>query len=273
MLISYNYYKKVTRNVGKLSYRLLCLFYDKMQNDVGQMTFLVKIDEKNVISKKAFVKEAAMRKLIKNSILSVLLTIIVLTVFPTTVFAEEFEARLTAPNGEPYYTSELNAYSQTGYGMPNCVAYAFGRIYELNGERPLIDHGNAGEWWFINKSNDYYEYGDEAKLGAIACWSGHVAVVEDISDDGGITVSESHWGGPYFNTNVYYDMSSHYGQHFYGYIYAYEELPVELPEPEPLYKMDEPYFEPQEKTCFSALEFAQSNNTVMNPRTNSLINN
>lgn len=218
-------------------------------------------------------KEAAMRKLIKNSMITVLLTIIVTTVFPTTVFADEYEPRMSAPNGEPYYTRELNVYAQTGYGMPNCVAYAFGRIYELNGERPLIDRGNAGEWWFINKSNDYYEYGDEPRLGAIACWSRHVAVVEDISESGAVTVSESHWGGKYFNTHVYSNMSSHYGQRFYGYIYAYNEPEEEeIQTPEPQYKMEEAYFAPQEKNCFTALEFAQSNNTIMNPKTNVLLN-
>lgn len=216
-----------------------------------------------------------MRKLIKNSIITVLLTIIVITVFPTTVFADEYKPRLTAPNGEPYYTRELNVYSQTGYGMPNCVAYAFGRIYELNGEKPLITKGNAGEWWFINKRNDYYEYGSEPKLGAIACWSNHVAVVEEISENGAVTVSESHWHGKYFNTQVYSNMHSHYGQRFYGYIYAYNE-PVKEPAqpaaPEPLYKMEEKYFAPKEKNCFTALEFAQSNNTIMNPKNNVLLN-
>lgn len=214
-----------------------------------------------------------MKKIFKNGIVTFLLTFIVLAIFPTTAFAQEFEPRLTAPQGEPYYTSELNAYSQTGYGMPNCVAYAFGRIYELNGERPLIDHGNAGEWWFINKSNSYYDYGSEPKLGAIACWSGHVAVVENIAKDGAITVSESHWGGNYFNTNTYYDMSSHYGQYFYGYIYAYNEpAEEEDPKPQGAYKMEEQYFEPQEMTCFTALEFSQSSNTIMNPKINYLLN-
>lgn len=221
----------------------------------------------------AVLEEAAMNKLIKSIIATVLLTIAIITIYPVTAMAEEFHPRLTAPSGEPYYTSELNTYSQTGYGMPNCVAYAFGRIYELNGEKPKIDRGNAGEWWFINKSNDYYEYGSEPKLGAVACWSGHVAVVEDIADDGAITVSESHWGSTYFNTNVYYDMYSHYGQTFYGYIYAYNE-PEEEPEIKepPAYKMEEEYFEPQEMTCFTALEFSQSNNTIMNPNNNSLLN-
>lgn len=211
-----------------------------------------------------------MRKLIKNSIITVLLTIIVLSIFPTTVFAKDYEPRLTAPNGEPYYTRELNAYAQTGYGMPNCVAYAFGRVYELNGTRPLIDHGNAGEWWYINKSNNYYDYGSEPRVGAVACWSGHVAVVEDVADDGAITISESHWRGTYFNTKVYYNMSSHYGQYFYGYIYTYQVPEVE--QETQAYKMDETYFAPQKKDCFTALEFAQSNNSIMNPKTNALLN-
>lgn len=211
-----------------------------------------------------------MTKIIKNSVITVLFTLIVLTAFPTTVFSQEYEARLNAPNGEPYYTSELNAYSKTGYGMPNCVAYAYGRIYELNGEKPLIDRGNAGEWWYINKANEYYEYGNEAKLGAIACWSNHVAVVEAIGDNGEITISESHWGGSYFDTRVYSDMSSHFGQRFYGYIYAYNE-PEEEKE-EYAYKMEDEFFEPQEKTCFTALEFTSCNNNITAPSTNVLLN-
>jgi surface antigen len=217
-----------------------------------------------------------MRKLIKNSIIIALFTIIVLTVFPTTVFATEYQPRFEAPNGEPYYTSELNVYSQTGYGMPNCVAYAYGRIYELNGEKPLIDRGNAGEWWYINKYNDYYEYGDEPRLGAIACWSNHVAVVEEISDDGAITISESHWGGTYFDTATYYNMYSHYGQTFYGYIYAYNEPEEEeVPEEEVLnqvYKTEEESIELEEINCFNALGFSANTSATMNPKVNTLLN-
>lgn len=198
-----------------------------------------------------------MTKIIKNSILTVLFTLIVLTIFPTTVFAS-YEPRLTAPNGEPYYTKELNAYSKTGYGMPNCVAYAYGRVYEMNDEAPKISRGNAGEWWFINKANDYYEYGDEPKLGAVACWSRHVAVVEDISEDGTITVSESHWGGTYFDTMEFENMYSHYGQTFYGYIYTYDDT---IPPEE--YTINETYLE--DKPCFTAIEYEISQPEIMNP--------
>lgn len=209
-----------------------------------------------------------MKKFVKNSIITVLFTLILLTVFPTAVFAQEYEPRLSAPNSEPYYTRELNVYAQTGYGMPNCVAYAYGRIYELNGEAPKLNRGNAGEWWFINMYNDYYEYGNEPKLGAVACWSNHVAVVENISENGNITISESHWGGSYFNTKVYSNMMSHYGQAFYGYIYTYQE------KEEPVYltsfSQEDSYFAPQEKTAFNALEFSTNNNSIMSPDTNPL---
>lgn len=212
-----------------------------------------------------------MKSFIKSGMLTVAFVLIAIVAFPSTVFAGEYEPRLTSPDGEPYYTSELNVYSQTGYGMPNCVAYAYGRIYELNGEAPKISRGNAGDWWFINKRNDYYEYGSEPRLGAVACWSNHVAVVEAIGEDGAITVSESHWGGKYFNTKVFYNMYSHYGQTFYGYIYTYTP-PEEEEEAQPSYKMEETYFELQEKTCFTALEFAMSDNSIMNPNNNFLLN-
>ena len=153
-----------------------------------------------------------------------MLTIIACAFAPMTATAndEDYKPRLTAPDSSiPYYSTELNWYHQTGTPMPNCVAYAYGRIYEMNGEKPLIPGGNAGEWYGMNASAGYYPYGQEPKVGAVACWSGHVAIVEKVNKDGSVTISESHWGGTYFDVQTYQDMSSHYGQAFYGYIYAY----------------------------------------------------
>lgn len=155
----------------------------------------------------------------------ILITILISLATPFTASASDesgYEPRLTAPNSSiAYYSKELNRYFQTGTPMPNCVAYAYGRIYEMNGEAPLITHGSAGDWYFINKNGGYYDYGNEPKLGAVACWSNHVAIVEKINDDGSVTLSESHWGGTYFDTVTYSNMYSHYGQKFYGYIYTY----------------------------------------------------
>lgn len=102
-------------------------------------------------------------KILKKGILAVVMTALILTLSPLTAFSQEYKPRLTSPNGEPYYTSKINVYSKTGYGMPNCVAYAYGRLYELNGEAPKLNRGDAGQWWSINKRNGYYDYGDVAE--------------------------------------------------------------------------------------------------------------
>ena len=167
----------------------------------------------------------------KKKTLLIIPIVIVLTIFisaltPICALADDngYTPRLTAPNsGIPYYSTKLNVYHQTGTPMPNCVAYAYGRIYEMNGEAPLINHGSAGDWYGMNKANGYYDYGSEPKVGAVACWSGHVAIVEKVNKDGSVTISESHWGGTYFDVRTYQDMNSHYGQAFYGYIYTYNE--------------------------------------------------
>ncbi len=177
-----------------------------------------------------------MKKFIKSILLASAALIIALTVFPAAALADDglFEARLSSPSrSNPYYNRSLNAYSQSGYGMPNCTAYAYGRIYEITGEAPKIKSGNAGSWWFTNKRNHYYEYGQEPKLGAIACWSGHVAVVEEINGST-VTISQSHWGRRYFDTTTYSNPKTKFYQTFYGYIYASdavleaEEEPVEF---------------------------------------------
>lgn len=184
-------------------------------------------------------------KLIKSTVLTLLTLLIIVTMFPTVATASEsaFEPRLTAPSrSSSYYNRSLNVFSQTGYGMPNCTAYAFGRIYEITGERPLITRGNAGSWWRINKSNGYYDYGQEPKLGAIACWSNHVAVVEAI-DGNTVTCSQSHWRGAYFDTCTFQSGDSHFGQSFYGYIYACPDFEAEEEQPQTAaYKKEKPQY-------------------------------
>ena len=170
--------------------------------------------------------------------------------FPGKALAAEssFEPRLTSPTqSNAYYNRSLNVFSQTGYGMPNCTAYVYGRIYEITGEAPLIKRGDAESWWYINKRNDYYEYGSEPKLGAIACWSDHVAVVEEINGDT-ITISQSHWGGTYFDTDTVKVGANRYGQWFYGFIYASDSVLEVEEEPVYCYKLEMlPFQLPEEK--------------------------
>lgn len=207
--------------VVKISYRL--------QNGKFAILSAVGTKEKTNPARRKCRKEDMIMTKKKTLILIpivLMLTIMASALAPMTAAAyegdEDYTPRLTAPDSSiPYYSSQLNWYHQTGTPMPNCVAYAYGRIYEMNGEKPLIPGGNAGEWYGMNKAAGYYPYGQEPKVGAVACWSRHVAIVEKVNADGSVTISESHWGGTYFDVRTYEDMTSHYGQAFYGYIYAY----------------------------------------------------
>lgn len=143
-----------------------------------------------------------------------------------------FVPRLKAPSySNKYYYSELNILHRVGYGMPNCTAYAWGRAYEIMGYAPDLSLNDADTWWDYNKENHSYNYGQQPKLGAVACWEyttggGHVAVVEQIKN-GEITYSNSAYGGEEFyltyvdadasNGGIYYD-----NWVFKGYIYITE---------------------------------------------------
>lgn len=98
-----------------------------------------------------------------------------------------------------------------GSVLANCTGYCQGRWMELgNTNTPYAFHGNAGDW--INEAIQAgYATGSEPQLGAIvvfAGWStnraGHVAIVEEISDDGSyIKCSESNYGSTIFEWPVY----------------------------------------------------------------------
>ena len=168
-----------------------------------------------------------MKKRLLAMVMSVVMVVGILGVAPPIkVEAANFTARTSAPTTSNQYYYSLNPFYQSGYGMPNCTAYAFGRAYELLGSRPKLSIGNAGAWWNYNIRNGYYSYGSTPRLGAIACWDnydsdqGHVAVVENISGNS-ITISESHWRSTNFDTRVIKADSSDYlkSKRFLGYIY------------------------------------------------------
>lgn len=131
-----------------------------------------------------------------------------------------FTPRLT-PEGiyeSKYYYAE-NPYYLEGNGMPNCTAYAWGRFYEITKIKPdNLPLGNGGEWYPKAVAADYYKVGDTPRLGAVICYSsktdgaGHVAIVEQINEDGSFVISQSGYYRPlepyppdtphYFSTKV-----------------------------------------------------------------------
>lgn len=107
--------------------------------------------------------------------------------------------RLTVESvsGLPYYFSD-NPFYLSGYGLPNCTTWAWGRRYEIEGTPPNLSTGDAYTFWEENEKNHYYLTGDVPKAGAVMVWSksggaGHVAIVEQVNGDGTITISQSGW--------------------------------------------------------------------------------
>lgn len=101
-------------------------------------------------------------------------------------------------NNKYWYSS--NPFYQSGYGLPNCTCYAWGRFWEVTeqsgvtGVTPSLSRGNGGDWY--GYTQDGYPRSEEPALGAVICFSqpgraGHVAIVEQILDNGDIVTSNS----------------------------------------------------------------------------------
>lgn len=103
-------------------------------------------------------------------------------------------------NNPMYYAD--NFYYQIGWGLPNCTAFCYGRIYEILNTKPTwCPRYDAGTWW-----NDWpHNKGQVPQLGAVVCYydpygyyAGHVSVVEEILPNGNIITSNSALNGDYF---------------------------------------------------------------------------
>lgn len=119
-----------------------------------------------------------------------------------------YKPRLTASGieGSKYWYSNTNPFFQAGFGLPNCTCYAWGRWWELweqNGikDLPQLPTSDGGQWF---SDNSIYTESQEPSLGAVACFedlnggAGHVAIVEKLSENGNITLSNSAYGGDLF---------------------------------------------------------------------------
>lgn len=141
----------------------------------------------------------------------------------------------TSAEGKAYYYSSNNIFYNSGYGpnqvkrsdgkyvVGNCTWYAYGRASEILG-KPLNTNfrWDAARWWDVNKSGNYYPYGSTPKVGAIACYSDHVAIVESVSGST-VYVSESGWQLSSTKPTSSSQLKFHYGTPWVsslkGYIY------------------------------------------------------
>lgn len=127
----------------------------------------------------------------------------------------------------------------SGSVLANCTGYVHGRWMELGGVTSEYDlsSGNANTYW---GHADGYERGQEPRLGAVLCLGGggygHVAIVEEIFDNGDIMVSESNYGRAVFEyvrryKSTGYKRSGGTVGGFQGFIYHPNIAPPTPPAP------------------------------------------
>lgn len=127
------------------------------------------------------------------------------------------------------YWGSQNPFTASGYGLPNCTCYCYGRSWEITGTPVNTPRGDANTWFGTAPSLGL-QTGQTPKLGAIACYyyanGGHVATVEKINADLSIVTSNSAYGGALFFTDESTLSSNYtpswvhnYNGYFQGFIY------------------------------------------------------
>ena len=179
-------------------------------------------------------------KKVFSLILSLVIACAIALPAATTESEAAFSARTTVPAygsaaGSAYYYTNNNIFYRSGYGpnqvrrsdgkyvTGNCTWYAYGRASEILGKTfNTAFRWDASKWWDINKQGNYYPYGSTPKVGAIACYSTHVAVVEKVVN-GKPYVSESSWtlstSKPTSASNIVFHYGTPWSSKLKGYIY------------------------------------------------------
>lgn len=120
----------------------------------------------------------------------------------------------TAPQASKYYTLQKDGglipnacapdrnQDKKNTALPNCVSYAAGRFSQIADKgKIIVSMPNGG---LFLKYNTNYKQGKTPKLGAIAVWTGgsdgcgHIAIVEQIKEDGTVVFSESTYNNVVF---------------------------------------------------------------------------
>lgn len=147
-----------------------------------------------------------------------------------------FTRRTTAPEygNVYYYNGAYNPFAYNQNLIGECTWYVWGRAYEILGHRPNISRGHAKDFYTYNLNSGAYPYGNEPKLGAIACfapnnhayWTGHVAIVEAVGGDGSVILSEYNFKGVHVFSSDRYLNPTEARTWVQGYIYLRPDDPV-----------------------------------------------
>ena len=119
--------------------------------------------------------------------------------------------------------------------LANCVGYADGRFEEIYREITGYNGKDMKFWYLCNNAENWperaekygLEMGNTPRPGAVICWqkgtlassdgAGHVAIVEEVYDDGSILTSESGYG----NSKMFWTKKREKGNGNWGQSDAY----------------------------------------------------
>lgn len=144
----------------------------------------------------------------------------------------KFNKRTTAPaiNDSCHYGNR-NTMVNYGYRLPNCTTYVHGRFAELGADESKLCLKDAK--YYYNNVQDGFKRSATPKVGAIACYNGgrygHVAIVEELYDDGTMLISESDYVQKIvFRTRVVGQKENVYGYALQGFILCPIEFEEEI---------------------------------------------
>lgn len=135
-------------------------------------------------------------------------------------------------NASPYTDfAQINNWGQYAYGTQGCAWFASARVSQLTGVNCTIYSGKS--WYNSAYSKFGFTRGREFKGPALACYEGHVSVVESVSgttavvSEGGYTLGSAANGYCIIHTLSKSTLESNRGGNFLGYVY----LPGSSPSP------------------------------------------
>lgn len=150
-----------------------------------------------------------------------------------------FIQRNTRPLESNKYYNKPKAFSGPLLDMwvlgGNCTDYAWCRYREaqqdMNGSKNLPI--SAADKWFTDAKKKGLKTGQKPKLGAVACFKNHVAIVESFNDTKQTLSASGYTKNPLtrylFKTKTIGIGASWNGKQFYGYIYQPIEFEEDLP--------------------------------------------
>lgn len=143
----------------------------------------------------------------------------------------KFYPRTMPPDEKhPCYTSKLignAAITIEGDSvLPNCIGYGIGRWLEIFGDSYGLIGVNGDKFYDYNRQNANVITLDKPRLGALACWKGHTAIVEDYND-ATMLDSQSHWNGNRFDTESIAIGADYHGLQFQGFLFPKIDITFE----------------------------------------------